>query len=357
MGLSRESSPSRRAHASKPVLMLKCRFSFVFLLISAFFFVASAQVKPELKSVKVLSYNLYNYNSAKSSYQLKSNVSRQATASVIADIDADIILLSELGHGTALDELLKDLADRGVHYSFQSVVNGPDKLRRLCVLAKFAPVKVDHLVDLKYKIKGQMEPVARGFAYCVFEWDNKYRLHFIGAHLKSKIPHPLGQTDMRRYEARQLHYLVDSVLKTEPDANILVTGDMNDSYSSSAIKEIQYRRYKDKKRLYDLRPFDRNHGSWTHYYDKTDNYSRIDYFFASYGMLGEIDYENTKIPFFPHWFIASDHRAIVTSFTPENKNPQVEMKRFENATLKSDRPLYQSAEHFQGPRKASKENK
>ena len=335
--------------------MIKRRFSYVLLLITAFFFVASAQVKPQLSTVKVLSYNIYNYNSSQSSYQLKSSVSRQATASVITEINADIVLLSELGPGKALDELLSELKGRGLTYSFKTIVDGPDKVRRLCVLAKFSPVKVDHRIDLKYKIKDKHEPVARGFAYCIFEWENKYRLHLVGAHLKSKIPHPLGQTDMRRYEARQLHYLIDSIQKSEPEANILVTGDMNDSYSSSAIKEIQYRRYKDEKRLYDLRPFDRNHGSWTHYYDKTDEYSRIDYFFSSYNMLGEVDYKQTYIPHFPHWFIASDHRAIVMSFIPENRSPEPYMKLFDNATRKSDRPQYQSAEHFQGPRRASKE--
>ena len=335
--------------------MIKRRFSLFLMLTSAFFFVVSAQVKPQLKNVKVLSYNIYNYNPAESSYQLKSSVSRKATASVIAEINADIVLLSEVGHGSALDELLNDLAKRGIYYSFKSIVEGPDALRRLCVIAKFPAVKIDHQLDVKYKIKGNLESVSRGFAYCVFEWENKYRLHFVGAHLKSKVPHPLGQTDMRRYESRQLHYLIDRIQKSEPEANILVTGDMNDDYSSSAIKEIQYRRYKNEKRLYDLRPFDRNHGSWTYYYDKTDEYSRIDYFFSSYHMLGEIDYKQTKIPYFPHWFIASDHRAIVTSFVPENKSPLPFMHLFENATRKSDRPQYESPEHFQGPRKASKE--
>ncbi|MDD7984542.1 endonuclease/exonuclease/phosphatase family protein [Lentisphaera marina] len=319
--------------------------------------VVKGQIKLKPESVKVLSYNLYNYNPSHSSYQLKSSVSRKATASVIAKINADIVLLSELGHGNSLDELLVDLGERNVSYPFTSIVDGPDSLRRLCVLAKSAPVKVDHRTKVKFKLKGEEVSVSRGFAYCVFEWQNSYRLHFIGAHLKSKIPSPLGQTDMRRYEARQLHYLVASILKQEPEANIIVAGDMNDTFDSSPIKEIQYRRYKDEKRLYDLRPYDKSHASWTHYYDKSDEYSRIDYFFASYAMLNEINYEGLMIPHSPHWFIASDHRPLVLKFTPENKDPRPAMKLFENATRKNIRPQYESKEHFEGPRKASKEKK
>ena len=151
--------------------MIERRFSLFLMLTSAFFFVVSAQVKPQLKNVKVLSYNIYNYNPAKSSYQLKSSVSRKATASVIAEINADIVLLSEVGHGSALDELLNDLAKRGIYYSFKSIVEGPDALRRLCVIAKFPAVKIDHQLDVKYKIKGNFESVSRGFAigaFCAF---------------------------------------------------------------------------------------------------------------------------------------------------------------------------------------------
>ena len=328
---------------------------FIFLLAAVFSVVVQAQIKLKPESVSILAYNLYNYNPSESSYQLKSSVSRQATANVIAQINADIVLLSELGHGDSLDELLKDLAERQVHYTFKSIVEGPDSLRRLCILAKFPPVKVDHRTRVKFQLKGEEVFVSRGFAYCIFEWQNSYKLHFIGAHLKSKIPTPLGQTDMRRYEARQLHYLVDEILKKEPEANIIVAGDMNDTFDSSPIKEIQYRRYKAEKRLYDLRPYDKSHASWTHYYDKSDEYSRIDYFFSSYAMLSEINYDTLVIPHSPHWFIASDHRPMLLSFTPENKDPKPALKLFENATRKNIKPQYQNKEHFEGPRKASKE--
>ncbi|WDE97818.1 endonuclease/exonuclease/phosphatase family protein [Lentisphaera profundi] len=329
----------------------------LFLLIFFTQVVASGQIKLKLEPVKVLSYNLYNYNPSQSSYQLKSSVSRKATANIIAGIDADIVLLSELGHGEALEELLADLLAREVNYSFSSIVKGPDSLRRLCILAKSAPKKIDHRTRVKFKLKGKDVFVSRGFAYCVFEWQNDYRLHFIGAHLKSKIPTALGQTDMRRYEARQLHYLVDSILKNDPQANIVVAGDMNDTFDSSPIKEIQYRRYRYEKRLYDLRPYDKSHASWTHYYDKSDEYSRIDYFFCSYSMLGEIDYDLLSIPHSPHWFIASDHRPLLLAFTPVEKEANESFALFENATRKNIRPQYQSWEHFEGPRKASKEKK
>ncbi len=325
-----------------------------FLLSLFFAYTLSAQIRIEPRGVKVLSYNLYNYNSTYSSYQLKSQVSRQAVASIIAEINADIVLLSELGPGTALKELLAALKERGLEYTFISRVEGPDQYRQLCVLAKFKPVKIDHRPLVKFKLKNQEVPVSRGFAYCVFEWQNQYRLHFVGAHLKSKMPSPLGQTDQRRYEARQLHYLIDEIMKSEEQANIIVAGDMNDTYESSAIKEIQYRRYKSPKRLFDLRPFDKTNASWTHYYDKSDEYSRIDYLFASYWMLDEIDYTKLAVHSSPHWFIASDHRPLLMEFKPKNIDSQKNIRLFENATRKNNTPQYLSTERFEGLRKARK---
>ena len=164
-------------------------------------------------------------------------------------------------------------------------------------------------------------PVQRGFGVCLFEWSNGYRLRLISAHLKSKLFHPLGQTDMRRYEARQLRYLVDAAIKAAPEENLLVVGDLNDSPDSSPLSTLMARSYSAPKRLYDLRPTDRYGLAWTHDFAAQDVYSRIDYALASYGLVPEVVPAETLLPVLEAAPQASDHRPLVIVIRPRDSAP------------------------------------
>jgi len=182
--------------------------------------------------------------------------------------------------------------------------------------------------------------VSRGFAHCVFQWSNGYKLHVVGTHLKSKRFHPLGQTDMRRYEARQLRYLFDKIIKEDPDANVLIAGDFNDAPNSSPISTVCGRRYKFTRQLYDLRPFDKYGMSWTYLWDEGETYSRIDYAFASYALLPEIEFEQTCVPFVGEWYVASDHRPLVVTLHPSDREaaPGI-LSQFEKNRRKAPVPM------------------
>jgi len=190
-------------------------------------------------------------------------------------------------------------------------VQAVDEERFITLIAKRAPVTVEHETRSAYNIKGQTMLVKRGFVHCVFEPAEGYRLHIIGAHFKSKVFHPLGQTDMRRYESRQLRYLIDRVLEQEPEANLLVAGDFNDSPDSSPLNTLFSRRSRPALQLFDLRPVDRFGLAWTHFWDEADAYSRIDYALVSHGLLPEVVFEQTCLPVFDGWEQASDHRPLV----------------------------------------------
>ena len=251
--------------------------------------------------------------------QLKSPESREAVIQMIAAADADAAFLVEVGGAAALDEILELLAAEGVVYPYRTIVEGADTVRRIGLVARVPPAEARHVVTASYNLKGERVPVQRGFAHCVFKWRNGYVLHLLGAHLKSKVYHPLGQTDMRRYEARQLRYVVDDILDDEPEANILVVGDLNDTPDSSPVSTLCNRRRKKEGQLYDLRPVDRYSMAWTHLWDTADTYTRIDYAFVSYWLLPETDFEQTVIPFIPDWSLASDHRPIVVTVRPRQQ--------------------------------------
>jgi len=271
-------------------------------------------------SLRIVAYNLRNYLDPNESFaEAKSEAGRQACAETIAGLRPDIALFSELGGKHALADLLARLAKLGLDYPFSTVVEGPDRVRRLAIVAKFPAAAVDHQSYSTYNLADQRVPVQRGFANCLFKWDNGYQLRLLGAHLKSKRFHPLGQTDMRRYEARQLRYLVDKYVVADPTANLLLLGDLNDAPNSSPLNTLFSRRRRPDGQLYDLRPADPNGQVWTHFWNDEDSYSRIDYALASQALLPEVVLAETRLAFWPEWFAISDHRPVIVTIVPQDQ--------------------------------------
>jgi endonuclease/exonuclease/phosphatase family metal-dependent hydrolase len=183
--------------------------------------------------------------------------------------------------------------------------------------------------------------IQRGFMHAVFAFPNGYRLHVIGVHLKSRVFNSrYNQTDMRRYEARLLRYFVNEILQKEPDANVLVMGDMNDTYDSEPIRFLRDDKKPREKRLYDLRPADQSGLFWTHWWNQNDVYSRIDYAFASYALVPEINREKTKIVHLPEfWIFASDHRPILITLWTDNAQPPSESEMEQLFPKLKDAPI------------------
>lgn len=293
---------------------------------------AAAERKDEApKPVRVVSYNLYNFTSLKQP-QLKSPESRAMVVTVLGKLNPDIAVLIELSGQDALDELAALLKKNGTEYAFSTLVEPAPRTenarkkkdplfeRRIGILSKTKPAEILHAVDLCYSLNGHSVPVQRGFAHLVYKWPSGYTLHLLAAHLKSKLFDPLGQTDMRRYEARLLRYQVNDILREDPDANILLVGDFNDSPDSSPLTTLYNRRVRNPKmHLFDLRPVDAGGLAWTHLQDESDDYARIDYALASHGLLPEIDLARTFIPGYADWYIASDHRPLVITLSPADR--------------------------------------
>lgn len=279
--------------------------------------------------LRVLTYNIYNY-AATGQPSPKSAESKAMVAAILAKISPDVAVLIETSGAQAVAELAAAVKANGVLYPFATVVEGFDQERRIAMLAKMVPLKIEHDTTSFYNLGGKHMRVQRGFGHVVFAWANGYRLHVVAAHLKSKMYDPMGQTDMRRYEARQLRYLVDAILKAETHANILVLGDLNDTPESSPLNTLCSRRSGAEKQLFDLRPEDKANAAWTHLWDVADTYSRIDYALVSYGLLPEVVLAKTQIPDIPDWYIASDHRPVLVTLTPKDLPPPGEqIKHFD----------------------------
>ncbi len=120
------------------------------------------------------------------------------------------------------------------------------------------------------------------------------------------------------------------ILRRDPDANLIVLGDFNDTKDSASTKEIIGR---GRFKLIDTRPAERNGDNapspnpryeprnitWTHYYGVEDTYSRIDYILLSPGMAREWVTNETYVLTIPNWGIGSDHRPLVATFEAGDK--------------------------------------
>ena len=279
-----------------------------------------------------MTYNLCNYFVATETGKPKSDDSKKALIGMIKTANPDILFIVELGGEKSLEDLMENLKSAGCgDYIFSDEMTGEDESRHIGIISKYKPVKVDKKENLFYRIKpkgketGYAEKVfvQRGFMHLVFEFEDNYRLHVVGAHLKSRLNHPRYiQTDMRRYEARLLRYLVNDIQEKEKDANILVVGDFNDIYSSDPLITIRAPEKTFKNRLYDLRPLDSSGLPWTHWWHSEDIYGRIDYAMASASLLPEINFDRTKVVNLrDYWMFASDHRPVFVTINTKDSAP------------------------------------
>ncbi len=275
-----------------------------------------------------MSYNVCNYFvDGDRGGNIKIQSSKDAIVKMIKAANPDILVASEVGSDNALDDLMSVLAKAGCDYKYAKSATGIDWTRHLVLISKSPPADFECRNDLTYKIKPKDREdflaedvgVQRGFLHAVFKFQNGYDLHIVGAHLKSRVFHNrYNQTDMRRYEARLLKYFINEIQEKEANANILVMGDMNDSYDTDPMLTLRSLEKSPDKRLYDLRPVDSLGIAWTHWWNREDVYGRIDYAYSNLALLPEICFEKTMIPHIAElWMFASDHRPLFITIRTE----------------------------------------
>ncbi len=289
-------------------------------------------------SVSVLYYNCYNYFVEKDAVKIKPEYSRNAIAKIINSANPDIIMLCEMGTIESMNDLVARLNTNEKKYLYADVMKGEDPVRHLGFISKIKPENVFKKNNIYYKIKPkdpkykhkETRAISRGFLHTIFEF-NDYKLHIVLAHLKSKLTHyRYNQTDMRRYEARQLKYYIDDLMKLEENANVLVIGDMNDTYESSALRDLRSTRKKVSNRLFDLRLEDDKGISWTYWRYSCDAYARIDYALANMALLPEINFEKSFVLSNVQIGYGSDHRPLIVSIKLQNQNEWSTDKIFDN---------------------------
>jgi endonuclease/exonuclease/phosphatase family metal-dependent hydrolase len=240
---------------------------------------------------------------------------RGAVIALVAEARPDVLAVQEIGNPAVFEEFRYELKKAGLEYEHVEHLQRGQSEKNLAVLSRFPIMQRQSHTEDTYSIGEAEVRVLRGFLDVEIQVNPQYRFRLMVAHLKSKVFSALGQTEMRRNEARLLNKHIRAVLKAEPEANLLIEGDLNDTFQSAALREI----VGDKNQyLLDPRPTDVEGDAWTHFSSAIDQYERIDYILVSRGMAPELVPGKTQVVRDSRTYSASDHRPIFAVFKAAN---------------------------------------
>jgi len=230
---------------------------------------------------------------------------------IISSAAPDVLAVQEMGDSTFFQEFGQSLQRAGLDYPFHDYLYQPESDVHLGLFSRYPILSSQPHTNDWYSIGETRLPVMRGFIDVEIGVNPAYTFRLLVAHLKSKVFHELGQTEMRRNEARLLANHVREAIAANPRLNLMVTGDFNDTPGSRPLREVLGM---EPRNLIDLRPADVVGDVWTHRFAPEDSYSRIDYILVSRGMLPEVVREKTCAIRDPEWNVASDHRPLMAVF-------------------------------------------
>jgi len=277
-------------------------------------------VSLQAKDVVVASYNLQNYLKMERRVDGKTvpdapkpEKETAAAIEVLKQIQSDILGVVEMGDETMLEDFQKRLKSAGMDYPHREWVKGADPERHLALLSKYPIISRNSLDDVPFELNGSRQRISRGILDVTVQLSDSYNLRLVGAHLKSRRQVPeFDERAMRAKEAALFRKHVDGILTTDPDTNLLLFGDLNDTKNEQPVKEL-IGAAGSPLRMRDLFLTDRQGLLWTHFWSAADIYSRIDYLLVSNGLWPEIVMDRSGISNARNWYQASDHRVIHTT--------------------------------------------
>lgn len=271
---------------------------------------------PELATdeFSVVTYNLYRFgyydrddDGQEDDFKPEDEV--DAIVEILTELRPDVLAVQELGGEAALSNLITALDEAGLDYPHTAYLEGYAPYVKNGLLSRYPFDNVTRWTNLLFTVADTEIGVSRGFLEATIRVRDDYAFTLYNTHLKSKRYHELGQTEIRRSEARLLAQLVQERLEADPEANLVVAGDLNDIFDSAPVRLLT-----DDAGLIDLEPTDYVGDVWTHDWSWKDTYTRIDYLLCSPGMLPELVREKTRVVRHPLGRTASDHRPVVAVF-------------------------------------------
>lgn len=215
--------------------------------------------------IRIATYNVENLFGQGS--EAKSNAGLRALARMIRLVDADILLLQEVGSLHVLRHLNQRLDNPYPHVSL--LPGNSNRSIHLGGLSRFPSVLTSHKETPLYDRLGNR---LRGFlsetdALAALKSDFYFQrdllrvdckiaglpFAFYTVHLKSKWSAPwadVGSDELREAEARSVTRLISEFRDEQPEAYILLMGDFNDTGSSDAMVPIRQLNFVDPHKVW-----------------------------------------------------------------------------------------------------------
>ena len=280
----------------------------------------AAETSPDAGLVRFVAYNLHNYT-------LQSSTERNASPpksereilqmlKILAELKPDILGVCEMGSEEDLADLQRRLEAVGLFLPHREWVQGADPSRHLALLSRFPITARQSRTDLRYPLDQVMRPIQRGILDVTVQIEPNYSLRLLGLHLKSRREvEDAEQALMRRHEAHLVRLHLNEILNAAPKTNLLVYGDCNESKEEPGLREIKGAAGQPNA-LRELPLADDAGEKWTYSYEPADEYSRLDFTFASAELMPEVILKRSGIYPGHDWSEASDHRPLFVSLRP-----------------------------------------
>lgn len=274
------------------------------------------------ETLTVATYNVENYTAANRMSEAgyredypKPEAEKAALREVIRGLNADVLVLQEMGPQPYLDELQRDLKQAGLDYPHAVLLDGPDADRHVALLSRRELKAVQPHPALEFTYFGAKEKVKRGLLEARIA-TAAGEVTIFGLHLKSRYtdrPDDPLSAQRRLEEALAIR---DEILRRFPEpgqggVKFLILGDFNDARTS---KPLQRLRERGKTIVAEVLPAEDSRGeTWTHHYRKEDSYSRVDHILVSAGLRPSVRGGRATIYDGPGSNEASDHRPVVVT--------------------------------------------
>lgn len=278
------------------------------------------------ETLTVATYNIENYGPAdrmtEAGYRKdypKPEPEKRALRSVIRALNADILVLQEMGGQPYLDELQRDLKGEGLDYPFAALASAADADRHVAMLSKRPLKAATTHTDLEFAYFKVKETVKRGLLEATFATADG-DVTIFAVHLKSRFTErPDDPMDAIR-RAGEATAIRDVVLKKFPEptaARFIILGDCNDTKSSKALEHLMKRGKTDIASL--LPAVDSRGDTWTHHYHREDTYTRVDHILVSTGLRAPVQGDGARIFDGDGVRLASDHRPVAVTLSFSEK--------------------------------------
>lgn len=269
------------------------------------------------ETVRVATFNLENYGLAnrmsESGFRLnypKPEVQKMAVRQVIRGLEADVLIVQEMGPQSFLDELCRDLAADGVRWVRAALAEAEDEARHLALLSRCPVLDLRVHRDLEFPYLGGRERVKRGMIEATIAGEGG-PLTVFGVHLKSRLterPDDPGSSVRRAAEATAIRERIRERLRVGEVRRFVLLGDCNDGRTSRTLAHLQKRGRTEIARL--LPATDSRGEVWTHLFRREETYSRVDHVFVSPELVPRVLGRQARIYDGEGVLLASDHRPV-----------------------------------------------